>query len=106
MKSLLNRILYWLVSPVVHFLHASGICAGPLLLPGLERLRWAIGRLGAWIQYQRAARRVPAYREFLAGNKVQSFNSVPFTDKENYVKVYSLDHRCVGVQGYRFQEYR
>lgn len=95
MKSLSNRMLYWLVFPGIYFLHVSGFCAGPLLLPGLERLRWKIGRLGAWIQFQSASRHVPAYRKFLAGNTIQSFTSIPFTDKENYIKAYSLESRCV-----------
>ena len=98
MNTLRDRILYRVVSPGVRLMHGSGICAGPLLLPGLESLRWQVGRLGAWIRYQSASRRVPAYRAFLASGKGATgrFASIPFTDKENYVKKFSLDARCVG----------
>lgn len=96
MNSVRDRIIYRVVSPAVRLMHASGICAGPMLLPGLESLRWQVGRLGAWIRYQSATRRVPGYRNFIAGRRPEGFASVPFTDKENYVKKFSLDSRCVG----------
>jgi phenylacetate-CoA ligase len=112
MKSILSRIMYRVVSPCVRLLHASGICAAPLLLPGLESPRWVMGRLGAWVRYQSALRRVPAYHDFLEKKRsmaalapsswstgsalAASFENLPFTDKENYVKVFSLDSRCVG----------
>ncbi len=43
--------------------------------------------------YFRAMRMVPAYKKF-----VDSFetDSIPETDKESYIKVYSMEQRCVG----------
>jgi phenylacetate-CoA ligase len=44
--------------------------------------------------YKKAIKRVPAYRKF--NKKIYSkIEDVPYTDKENYVKKYSYEQRCV-----------
>lgn len=57
-------------------------------------LDWA-GRLRARAAFYRAARNVPAYAKFLAANDKWN-NQPPETDKENYIKCYSTEERCVG----------
>jgi phenylacetate-CoA ligase len=102
MNSIAARFAYRISSPALRMLHASGFCSGPLALPGFESLRWRVGRLGAWVRFQSARRRVPGYRDFLLSKvsegmeSSEKFASVPPTDKENYVKVFSLESRCVG----------
>lgn len=62
------------------------------LPPGF--LEWA-GKWRARLAFYRAAGHVPAYREFLetAGYKG---GEPPETDKENYVKLFRTEERCVG----------
>ena len=76
-----------------------------LFTPGFERFRWRVGRWRAWLALERARREVPAYRDFLArhGNpRVRlkgldpDFAAVPATDKESYVRRYSIEERCRG----------
>jgi hypothetical protein len=57
-------------------------------------LDWA-GRWRARATFYHAAQRVPAYRHFLrsAGHRD---GAPPQTDKENYVKRYRTERRCVG----------
>ncbi len=57
-----------------------------------------VGRRRAVAVARLAARRCPAYREFLAANKVtdiEPFAALPITTKENYVKAYSIESRCL-----------
>ena len=57
-------------------------------------LDWA-GRWRARRAFYRAARNVPAYREFLASAGFHG-GQPPQTDKENYVRRYATEQRCVG----------
>jgi phenylacetate-coenzyme A ligase PaaK-like adenylate-forming protein len=75
----------------------------PAVLAGVARLR---AERAAW----RAARRVPAYHDFLAANNVDVsglfplgvLGHLPETDKRNYVDRYGLMQRCVrGTVPYR-----
>jgi phenylacetate-CoA ligase len=96
------RIGYAVLSPVSWALHVSGICSGPLALRGFERLRWNLGRLGVWIRFQSAARRVPAYAALLRQSGVENpmsnigLRDIPSMDKSNYVIPFPLESRCVG----------
>src|SRR5919204_1021966 len=76
-----------------------------LFTPGFERFRWRVGRWRAWLALERAREEVPAYRDFLAahGNpRVRlngldlDFPAIPPTDKESYVRRYSIEARCRG----------
>ena len=101
MNAVLCALTYRVASPVFRFLHATGLCSGPLALRGLESWRWRVGQFGAWIRLQSTARRVPAYRDFLARAMTAdpraqfSLALVPATDKENYVKQFPLEARCI-----------
>ncbi len=78
-----------------------------LWAPGIENLRWKLGRLRAWRTFEQAARRVPAYRAFLTERRFprhldvsrgvqQAFETVPVMDKDSYIRRWSIPERCVG----------
>ncbi len=83
---------------------ASPWLADKLLRPGHEALLWRIGEWRAWLAFERAATHVPAYRAFTEehGGGVTlhgfrpDFSQIPETTKENYVKRFSVEERCVG----------
>lgn len=68
------------------------------LLP--EQVALKQGALRARLAADRAWREVPAYQHFLAIHGVKSpgrqFEGLPVMNKENYVKAYSIEERCVG----------
>ncbi len=77
-----------------------------LLAPGIEPLRWMLGRWRAWRTFEMAARRVPAYREFLkeqgvagrltmAGGLARNFAALPEMDKDSYIRRWPVTDRCV-----------
>ena len=75
-----------------------------LYVPGFNKLRNFNSRARAYYQFRYAKKRVPAYRDFLnnQGFKEPRFKGlipqiedIPFIDKENYIKVYDMDSRCV-----------
>ena len=77
-----------------------------LLTPGIEPLRWTLGRWRAWRTAERAAKRVPAYRAFLAesgrasrldtrGGIAAAISGLPEMDKDSYVKRWSIPERCI-----------
>lgn len=102
MTAFIDTLVYHLISPPLSWLHRSGACSTLLAMRGCERLRWRIGRLGAWIRFQSTRRSVPAYREFLSQHPTArsaaalDLSEVPATDKANYVKAFSLNARCTG----------
>jgi phenylacetate-CoA ligase len=61
-------------------------------------LEW-LGRQRAIRACDHAARRVPAYRAFLASSQVTAADitrlTVPATDKANYINVFRFDERCL-----------
>lgn len=75
-----------------------------LFIPGFNKFRSFSSKARAYAEFHRAKRKVPAYRNFL---KLKQFSSpsfsgitpniheIPATDKENYVKLYSMDERCI-----------
>ncbi|HET6995470.1 MAG TPA: hypothetical protein VFI06_10840 [Chitinophagaceae bacterium] len=76
-----------------------------LFIPGMNRIRKFNGIARAYMQFLRAKRNVPAYREFLRSKNFKGprfkgllpqLYEIPETDKENYVKVYDIDARAMG----------
>ncbi|MGE3801442.1 MAG: phenylacetate--CoA ligase family protein [Candidatus Kapaibacterium sp.] len=73
-------------------------------MPGFEGVRWYLGQYRAYVEFYKARRTVPAYREFL---KQQGFQRVPFKgvlpdlstipviDKDSYVKAFGVEQCCV-----------
>ncbi|HZD87410.1 MAG TPA: hypothetical protein VE088_05340 [Gaiellaceae bacterium] len=78
--------------------------ASRLLRPGHEGLLWRIGEWRAWLAFERARKQVPAYRTFVAEHEGEvvldgfrpDFSTVPLTTKENYVRRFRVEERCVG----------
>jgi phenylacetate-CoA ligase len=78
-----------------------------IFMPGFNRLRGFNAKTRTYLEFTRAKRRVPAYKEFLKRNNfkkpsfsglIPNVDEIPFTDKENYVRQFSMDERCVGGQ--------
>jgi phenylacetate-CoA ligase len=74
-----------------------------LYTPGFNTWRAFNAKTRAYYEFTKAKRNVPAYKAFLAGKHFDkpsfsgmspNINEIPFTDKENYVKSYSMDDRC------------
>lgn len=74
-----------------------------IFIPGLEKLRWNIGKMKAYKEFLKAKRTVPAYKNFLINKKIEkiifdglipNLDTIPVMDKENYIKRYSIDERC------------
>ncbi len=69
-----------------------------LFMPGFENARWNLGKRKATLEFSRAKKMVPAYKDFLVKNNFTSsseFESIPVSDKETYVKKYGIDERCI-----------
>ncbi len=107
MKRLLAFALVGLVDAVVRPLTHSVHTHKLLLGPGIEPMRWWLGRLRAWRTFDLAARQVPAYRAFLAehgcdgrlgstGSLTEAFRGIPEMDKASYIKRWSIPERCIG----------
>lgn len=82
----------------------SDVSMKVLFVPGFARLRNFNGKARAYKEFKSAKKNVPAYRSFINANNFSklpfnsitpNINTIPFTDKENYVKKYSLEARCV-----------
>lgn len=75
-----------------------------LFIPGFNKIRGFNAKARAYAEFSKAKRKVPAYKEFLKANGfsrpsfnglVPNINEIPSTDKENYVKMFSMEERCV-----------
>lgn len=93
----LARPVRWLALRTPHAEH--------LLRPGLEPVLRHAGGWRAWLAFEQARKHVPAYRAFLeehgGGDVVlhgfrPDFSAIPITDKENYVKRWTIEERCRG----------
>ncbi|MGH3073258.1 MAG: phenylacetate--CoA ligase family protein [Gaiellaceae bacterium] len=93
----LARPVRWLALRIPH--------GEKLLRPGLEPVLRRTGSWRAWLAFEQARKHVPAYRAFLAehgGGEVvlhglrPDFSAIPITDKESYVKRWSIEERCRG----------
>ena len=77
--------------------------ADKLLRPGFEAALWRIGKWRVWLLFEDARRDVPAYRTIWEEHgrpEVQldgldpDLSAIPITDKESYVKRFSVEERC------------
>lgn len=75
-----------------------------LFVPGFNTWRIFNAKARAYAEFVKAKRNVPAYRDFLVANQFSkpsfkglspNIEEIPFTDKENYVKRYVMEERCV-----------
>lgn len=77
--------------------------ADKLLRPGFEAVLWRIGKWRVWLLFEDARRDVPAYRtiwkehgcpEVHLHGLDPDLSAIPITDKESYVKRFSVEERC------------
>ncbi len=104
MRHLTILFYVWLLELYRKPLMLSDTTIKLLFIPGFNGLRAFNAKARAYAEFVKAKRRVPAYREFLKLNgfskpsfsgMLPNINEIPYTDKENYVKKYSMDGRCV-----------
>lgn len=78
-----------------------------LYVPGFNKLRNFNSRARAYYQFRNAKRNVPAYKEFLNERSfmeprfkgfVPLIEDIPWMDKENYIKKFDMDSRCIDGQ--------
>lgn len=105
MRQLLILFYAWILEVYRKPLMYSNRTMYLLFIPGVNRLRDFNAKARAYAEFIKARRRVPAYRAFLDSQGfskpsfkglIPNMHEVPITDKLNYVKVYTMDERCVG----------
>ncbi|ACQ81762.1 Coenzyme F390 synthetase [Beutenbergia cavernae DSM 12333] len=107
MKRLLMFAFIAVQDAVVWFLARRVTTHKVLLAPGIEPLRWKLGRWRALRTFELAARKVPAYRAFLAEHGTPrrlplddgvaaALTRVPEMDKASYIKRWSITERSIG----------
>lgn len=104
MQHFIIIIYAWLLEIYRRPLMLSNSTIKLLFIPGFNKIRTFNSKARAYAEFIKARNNVPAYQEFLkkTGFSKPSFNwltpnlhEIPYTDKENYVKEYALDKRCV-----------
>ena len=63
------------------------------LLPP-KYLEWT-SRLRAKKMYYFAVKNVPAYKDFIKNSEIKTWDDIPFTDKDTYIRKYSTEQRCI-----------
>mgnify|MGYP001388528130 FL=1 len=75
-----------------------------VFIPGINKLRLFNANVRAYYEFHKAKNTVPAYKKFLQSKSfnypnfkglVPQIGGIPVIDKENYIKKYSLEDRCV-----------
>lgn len=104
MKHFIILFYAWLIKYYQKTLLLSDLTAKLIYVKGFNSLRSFNAKARAYSEFIRAKRTVPAYARFLEtkGFKRPSFSGmvpniheIPYTDKENYVKRYSMNERCI-----------
>lgn len=95
MNPLMRVMRRMVLGSLVRALHRGGLCSTLFALRGFERIRWAVGREGAWQQHDFARRRVPAYRALVGGRRAVRIEEVPVIDKRSYIAPFAIEARCV-----------
>lgn len=74
-----------------------------LFIPGFEKTRWMIGKWKAWKVFEYAKKTTPAYKTFIRKQPKYKIlmkgwdpdlTAIPITDKESYIKKFSIESRC------------
>ncbi|RZL43991.1 MAG: hypothetical protein EOP00_21890 [Pedobacter sp.] len=104
MKYLILVCYVWFIGRFKAFLMLSNLAHKLLYVKGFDRLRNFNAKAKGYIEFIKAKRTVPAYQAFLKANDfinpsfsglTPNLHELPITDKENYIKIYQLDQRCV-----------
>ena len=105
MKHIIILLYAWLVELYRKPLMLSNSTIKFIFIPGINKIRTFNSKARAYSEFIKAKRRVPAYKEFLKSHHfskpsfsglVPNIHEIPEIDKENYIKKYSIDDRCVG----------
>ena len=93
-----------LLNAITKFAMISELTMCLRFLKGFNKLRHFNAAAKGYSQFIKAKKNVPAYKEFLISNNfykptfngfIPNLNEIPETDKENYVKIFSMDERCI-----------
>jgi phenylacetate-CoA ligase len=94
----------WTLKKTRSILMLSDTSLQLIFLPGFHNLRIFNASAKAYLEFIKARKSVPAYRDFLDSQEFSkptfkgmtpTISEIPFTDKENYVRQFSIDKRCV-----------
>ena len=105
MRHLIILIYAWLVELFRKPLMLSNFTIRLIYIPGINKIRTFNSKARAYSEFIKAKRRVPAYKSFLKAHNfskpsfsglLPNINEIPEIDKENYIKKFSIDARCVG----------
>ena len=105
MRHIIILFYAWLVELNRKPLMLSNSTIKLVYIPGINKIRAFSGKARAYSEFIKAKRRVPAYKEFLKTHHfskpsfsgfVPNIHEIPEIDKENYIKKFSIDARCVG----------
>ena len=75
-----------------------------VFIPGINKLRLFNAKVRAYYEFHKSKNTVPAYKKFLQSKRfnypsfkglVPQIGDIPVIDKDNYIKKYSLEERCV-----------
>ena len=104
MRHLIILIYAWLVEFFRKLLMLSNFTIRLIYIPGINKIRTFNSKARAYSEFIKAKRRVPAYKSFLKAHNfskpsfsglVPNIHEIPEIDKENYIKKFSIDARCV-----------
>ena len=104
MKHYIILFYAWLLLNVIKLLMISEFTICIRFLKGFNKFRHFNASAKAYSEFIKAKNTVPAYIEFLKSKNfskptfsgfIPNMNEIPETDKENYVKIFSMDARCV-----------
>ena len=93
-----------LLNAITKFAMISELTMCFRFIKGFNKLRHFNALAKAYSEFINAKKNVPAYKEFLVSKNfskptfngfLPNLNEIPETDKENYVKIFSIDERCV-----------
>ncbi len=105
MRHIIILFYAWLVELYRKPLMLSNSTIKLIYIPGVNKIRSFNSKARAYSEFIKAKRRVPAYKAFLKTHHfskpsfsglVPNIHEIPEIDKENYIKQYSMDDRCVG----------
>lgn len=104
MKHFIILFYAWLIQNLTKFIMISELTICFRFLKGFNNLRHFNASAKAYSEFIKAKKNVPAYIEFLISKKfskptfngfIPNLNEIPETNKENYVKIFSMSQRCV-----------
>ena len=105
MRHLIILIYAWLIEIFRKLLMLSNFTIRLIYIPGINKIRTFNSKARAYSEFIKAKRRVPAYKSFLKAHNfskpsfsglLPNIHEIPEIDKENYIKKFSIDARCIG----------